>query len=96
MNNHELKKGETASLSCRPLGTDTLWKISWRKNGKSVKLDDRIGVTDENELVIKNVSQQDCGEYYCVARNGITVITSVGTLAIIDGIVYLITAPAFP
>ncbi|CAB3990925.1 Hemicentin-2, partial [Paramuricea clavata] len=91
--NHELQYGETATLRCKPLTSDSSMKIFWRKNGKALEMNDRISVSNRNELVIKNVSQEDCGEYYCVVKNDRSVITSFGTLAIKDDPPCIFTPP---
>ena len=46
---------------------------------------ERTSVINQTELVIADVSREDCGEYYCVAKDDESVITSIGTLAIRDG-----------
>ena len=58
--------------------------IKWRRNGRTLKSGDKYSV-DDGKLTIKSVSSEDCGIYYCVARDGVSIVTSVGTLAIKDG-----------
>jgi hypothetical protein len=58
--------------------------IKWRRRGKTLEDGGKYKVVDES-LTIKNVSSDDCGEYYCVARDGHSIITSVGILTIKDG-----------
>lgn len=79
-----IARGDTATFSCLPLSTGQPMKIIWRRNGTRLKTSERIIVNNTNELVIKDVSQADCGQYYCVARSDESIITSVGTLAIDD------------
>jgi hypothetical protein len=58
--------------------------IKWRRRGKTLEDGGKYKVVDES-LTIKDVSSDDCGEYYCVARDGHSIITSVGILTIKDG-----------
>ena len=58
--------------------------IKWRTNGQTLKSDGKYEVGSES-LTINDVSSKDCGEYYCVARDGHSIITSIGTLAIKNG-----------
>ena len=80
-----VEKGDTAKFSCKPLHYNPPLKIFWRRNGETLKTNERTRITDQNELIIKNVSAEDCGEYYCVAKNDQAITTSVGTLIIKDG-----------
>ena len=80
-----VEKGGTAKFSCKPLDNDPPLNIFWRRNGETLKTNGRIKVIDQNKLVIENVSPEDCGEYYCVAKNDQAITTSVGTLIIKDG-----------
>lgn len=81
----ELEKGQIATFTCKPSITNPPMRTSWRKNGRTLERNERITVNNQGELVIRDVSQEDCGEYYCIARNDESVVTSVGTLAIKGG-----------
>jgi hypothetical protein len=77
-------KGDTAKFKCRPLHATDNMSIKWRRKGKTLKKDEKYDI-DYETLTIKNVAQEDCGEYYCVVRDGPSIVTSTGTLAIKDG-----------
>ena len=81
----ELEKGKTARFRCEPLSSNPLTNITWRRNGKALEMNQRISVINQSALVISDVSQEDCGEYFCVVRNSESIITSSGTLAIKHG-----------
>ena len=80
-----VEKGGTAKFSCKPFHYNPPLKIFWRRNGETLKTNEQIRITDQSELIIRNVSPEDCGEYYCVAKNDQALATSVGTLIIKDG-----------
>ena len=86
-----VEKGGTAKFSCKPLNNDAPLKVFWRRYGETLKTNERIRNTDQNELIIENVSPEDCGEYYCVAKNDQAITTSVGTLVIKVGMYDIIT-----
>lgn len=85
VNDIVLKKGQTAKFRCKPPSTNPSMRISWRKNGRALLENERTSVINQTELVIADVSREDCGEYYCVAKDDELVITSIGTLAVRDG-----------
>ena len=68
------------------LFTDELhFKKGLKYLGKALEMNQRISVINQSALVISDVSQEDCGEYFCVVRNSESIITSSGTLAIKHG-----------
>lgn len=77
-------KGESTTFRCRPLNTGRIMMIKWRRNGQTLENGSKYEVGDET-LTVKNVAREDCGEYYCVARDGQSIFTSVGALTIKDG-----------
>ncbi|XP_028406851.1 uncharacterized protein LOC114529293 [Dendronephthya gigantea] len=78
-----VSKGGSATLTCLPHESDSSWSIIWRRDGKTLKTDGRYKVLD-GSLTIYNVNSESCGEYYCVAKDASSIITSVGTVVIKD------------
>ena len=72
-------KGEKAELKCQPFSSDKRMSKWWRRNGITLEMN------GDRPLTISNASSNDCGEYYCVAKDGESIITSIGTLSIKDG-----------
>ena len=72
-------KGKKAELKCQPFSSDKRMSKWWRRNGQTLKFN------GDGPLIINDVSSKDCGEYYCVAEDGESIITSIGTLSIKDG-----------
>ncbi|XP_028407122.1 antigen WC1.1-like [Dendronephthya gigantea] len=78
-----VSKGGNARLSCVPHKSDSSWSIIWRRNGKTLKTVGRYKVL-EGSLTIQDVNSEDCGQYYCVAKDTSSIITSIATVVIKD------------
>ena len=84
-NSEHVAKGGKAVFACRPFPTQFgPHLIQWRRNGVTLKNGGRYKVGD-GSLTINDVRSDDCGEYYCVAKDENSIITSVGRLSIVDG-----------
>lgn len=44
-------------------------KITWKRDGKDLRLTGRFVVMDEGNLVISDIRSHDAGKYVCVAEN---------------------------
>ena len=67
----ELNQGETLELPCKASGYPAP-TISWYKTTQEINFDqndDRISLSDDKSLIIKNVSELDEAEYSCRASN---------------------------
>lgn len=82
-----VSKGQKASLFCQPHKSDTSWSIVWRRNDTTLKAGNKYEVRN-GLLIIHDVVSEDCGEYYCVAKDESSIITSVGTLVVKGGELY--------
>ena len=76
---------DDAVFHCLPFerGT-TLPLVAWRHNGKTLRNNRKYVIYDET-LTVKQVSEEDCGEYYCVVNDGHSTLTTSGKLIIKDG-----------
>ncbi|RNA30102.1 papilin isoform X1, partial [Brachionus plicatilis] len=67
----ELNEGETLELPCKASGYPTP-TITWYKGTQEIAFDssdDRISLSEDSSLIIKNVSELDEAEYSCRASN---------------------------
>lgn len=60
--------GKTIELRCSALGLPTP-SIVWLKNSKRLQSSDRINITDDGTLVIRNAAPHDMGKYRCEGRS---------------------------
>ena len=82
-----LMLGKTMELHCAAVSVPTP-SITWLKDNKPLHLQttDRINITDDGTLVIRDATPQDVGEYQCVGNNpagtatGLVVLWSEGGL----------------
>ena len=66
----EVQLGETAMFRCRVAG-DPQPSVKWMRDSNEVPIDsdDRYAVRDDGSLVISDVTENDAGDYECVAHN---------------------------
>lgn len=82
----ELKLGERAVFHCRVAG-EPQPIVKWMRDANEVPMDgERYFVQQDGSLVINDVSEDDAGEYECVAHNDMGETKSRGarTLVIAD------------
>ena len=60
--------GETLVLQCAAVGVP-MPTITWVKDDKPLNSNDRINITDDGTLIIRDAIPQDVGEYHCVGRS---------------------------
>ncbi|PFX30360.1 hemicentin-1-like isoform X2 [Stylophora pistillata] len=60
--------GDTLVLQCAAVGVP-MPTITWVKDDKPLKSNDRINITDDGTLIIRDAIPQDVGEYHCVGRS---------------------------
>lgn len=65
--NQSAVSGETVDFECSVIGSSNP-TVTWLKNDKPLKDDDRYTITEES-LSIKSVEPQDAGKYTCHAEN---------------------------
>lgn len=58
----------TLTLTCSVEGTPQPF-VSWNKNGESLKSKDRVSISSDGTLVIKNTLVTDTGRYMCLATS---------------------------
>ena len=61
--------GSSVVLHCKPPRGEPEVQVSWLKNGKELKLDERVQVADDGDLSISMVTKYDAGQYVCLGRN---------------------------
>lgn len=65
----EVHLGKTMTLTCRVSG-DPIPEVKWMHNSGEVLLDNqRYKTRHDGSLVISHVTEQDVGEYECVAHS---------------------------
>ncbi|XP_015127264.1 peroxidasin homolog [Diachasma alloeum] len=75
--------GETASFSCKVVG-DPKPKIKWMRNSDEVNPDgSRYIIKEDGTLVISDISENDVGEYECIAESKMGSIASRKARAVI-------------
>jgi hypothetical protein len=67
--NTEVAVGETAQLSCRGPRSLPEPRIRWKKDSEILRMDSRVSVSDEGDLVLTDSRKDDSGLYSCVATN---------------------------
>lgn len=60
----------TLTLKCHTEGSPRP-TVSWSKNGQPLESKDRVSISDDGTLTIKNTRAQDTGRYKCSAKNAI-------------------------
>lgn len=60
--------GETLVLQCAAVGVP-MPTITWVKDDKPLRSNDRVNITDDGALIIGAAIPQDVGEYHCVGRS---------------------------
>lgn len=61
--------GDTAFFTCRVVG-DPKPKIKWMKNSDNLNIDgNRYALKDDGTLIITDISENDDGEYECIAES---------------------------
>ena len=75
-----VNKTGIASLQCGIKG-NPVPQVTWMKENSSLPSDKRI-MQSRGDLVIRDVTSQDGGEYTCRARNILGVVTSSATLTV--------------
>lgn len=68
----QIKRGDTASITCALMRGRLPVKFHWLKDGKEVVKKSTISITSSNELsnlVIKPVDENSAGNYTCVLRS---------------------------
>ena len=58
----------TLTLTCSAEGTPQP-SVSWNKNGESLKSKDRVSISSDGTLVIRNTVVTDTGSYMCSAAS---------------------------
>lgn len=65
----EITVGDTAYFTCRVVG-DPKPRIKWMRNSDQVNVDGRrYLLKDDGTLVISEVTENDVGEYECIAES---------------------------
>jgi len=67
----DVAAGDVAVLHCKPPRGDPDPKVRWMKDGSFlvVSLDERLVVTNDGTLQVRNVRRNDTGLYSCLAVN---------------------------
>ncbi|KAK3914749.1 Protogenin A, partial [Frankliniella fusca] len=67
-----VRRGADAVLACRPGPQFLSWRVSWLKDGEPLRDDDddddHLLVDRDGDLVIRQVSRAEAGEYRCALR----------------------------
>ncbi|KAH3791376.1 hypothetical protein DPMN_144860, partial [Dreissena polymorpha] len=79
--NKAVTVAERVVLACS-VGGDPPPKVVWLKNGRPVKLSDRIRQLNNGSLVIYDSTSSDAGEYKCVATNDVGTSEGVAMLTV--------------
>ena len=61
--------GETVTLACEPPSGSPKPTITWYKDEIEVDFSNRVQIFDRNKLRIEQISLNDSGDYFCVARS---------------------------
>ncbi|XP_015185112.1 PREDICTED: peroxidasin [Polistes dominula] len=65
----EVKIGDTVTFTCRVIG-DPEPEVTWMRNSNRVHVDgERFTVRDDGTLVIADITEEDIGEYECIAKS---------------------------
>lgn len=59
---------DTLVLQCTAVGVP-IPTITWTKNNQPLQTSDRITITNDGALIIRDAIPQDVGEYQCVGRS---------------------------
>ncbi|CAL7935809.1 unnamed protein product [Xylocopa violacea] len=79
----EVRLGGTISFTCEVIGDPTP-EIKWMRDSNEVPVDGtRCVIQDDGTLVISDVTEQDTGEYECVAKSEMGLIKSRKARAVI-------------
>lgn len=70
------EEGDTVRLTCQPSG-NPIPTIHWQHpagnlydaNSRGYRQDERIFVTDDGTLTVKNIAMSDTGDYLCIAHS---------------------------
>ena len=60
----------TLTLKCLTEGSPKP-TVSWSKNGQPLESKDRVSISDDGAMTIKNTRTQDTGRYKCSAKNAV-------------------------
>jgi peroxidase len=91
----EVKLGQTAVFRCRAAG-DPQPRIKWMRDSNEVPIDDgRYAVMEDGSLVINEVTEDDAGDYECVAHNDMGYAKSRAARTLVAVAVAVAEAPAF-
>lgn len=65
----EVKLGGTISFTCEVIG-DPVPEIKWMRDSNEVSADgNRYVIQDDGTLIISDITEQDTGEYECIAKS---------------------------
>lgn len=65
----EVKIGDTVTFTCRVVG-DPVPEVKWMRDSNELYVDgERFSVRDDGTLVISDVTEEDTGEYECIASS---------------------------
>ena len=71
--------GKTIEILCAAVGIPTP-SITWLKDGRPLQTSDRITITDDGTLIIRDAIPEDVGEYQCVGKSPAGSATAVAVL----------------
>lgn len=83
--NTEVLVGESVTLECSATGHPAP-RITWTKGDRTpVPVDPRVSVTPSGGLYIRDVTQEDSGEYACFASNSVDSIHATALIIVQGG-----------
>lgn len=83
--NTEVLVGESVTLECSATGHPAP-RITWTKGDRTpVPVDPRVSVTPSGGLYIRDVAQEDSGEYACFASNSVGSIHATALIIVQGG-----------
>ncbi|XP_010883381.2 neural cell adhesion molecule 1 isoform X1 [Esox lucius] len=64
---HEFLEGQDAVIPCNVTGQPAV-EVKWKRYHQELQPNDRIRITEENSVQIKNISREDQGTYICEGK----------------------------